>query len=239
MTKTVQRYLWMLSIALGIALAAFVIVRFTAPPNDLRSALAAALHLPKAQAKDFFVNLPPAGSRYPGGILVVPRMLVLETSSGDDSGIIAGDHFTLSASDAAVADALTGFQSNPLTTAGRDKENVELTLRINDGRVLEMAVADLKHKLLSSQSAQSAANKGVDPIVVTRAHVGVLTFTLRQKSDAGARLIAAAAKSPDLPANNTIKVDASKADQGELSIQVNQPVVFAFEASSARYITQN
>jgi hypothetical protein len=37
----------------------------------------------------------------------------------------------------------------------------------------------------------------------------------------------------------SIKLDASRTGQGELSIQVEQPVVFAFEASSARYITQH
>jgi hypothetical protein len=66
-----------------------------------------------------------------------------------------------------------------------------------------------------------------------------LTFILRQKSDAGAPLIADAAKSPELQTAGSIKVDASRKGQGELSIQVEQPVVFAFEASSARYITQH
>jgi hypothetical protein len=152
---------------------------------------------------------------------------------------VEGDHFTLVSSDTVIADALTGFQSSPLTTAGRDKENVDVSLQISDGRVLEMAVPELKQRLLSSQSAQSAANKGTDPIVITRAYTGILTFILRQKSDAGARLIADAAKSPELQTAGSIKVDASRTGQGELSIQVEQPVVFAFEASSARYITQH
>jgi hypothetical protein len=75
--------------------------------------------------------------------------------------------------------------TNPLTTAGRDKENVEVSLQISNGRVLEMAVPELKQRLLSSQSAQSAANKGSDPIVITRAYAGILTFILRQKGAQG------------------------------------------------------
>ena len=39
--------------------------------------------------------------------------------------------------------------------------------------------------------------------------------------------------------NGSVKVDASKSGQGEISIEVEQPVVFAFEASSARYITNH
>jgi hypothetical protein len=239
MTKTTKRSLLVVATALLVAVGAFVIVRITAPPRDLRAALAAALHLPREREQNFFVNLPPAGSRYPGAIMVVPQMLVLEPSTADETGLVEGDHFTLVSSDAIVADALTGFQSNPLTTAGHDKENVDVALQVSNGRVLEMAVPELKQRLLSSQSAQSAANKGTDPIVITRAYAGILTFILRQKSSAGARLIADVAKSPELAAGGSIKVGASRTGQGELSIQVEQPVVFAFEASSARYITQH
>jgi hypothetical protein len=174
MTKATRRSLLFVSVALVVAAAAFVVVRLTAPPKDLRSTLASALHLPKDREQNFFVNLPPAGSRYPGAIMVVPQMLVLEPSTANETGLVEGDHFTLVSSDTVIADALTGFQSSPLTTAGRDKENVDVSLHISDGRVLEMAVPDLKQRLLSSQSAQSAANKGTDPIVITRAYTGIL-----------------------------------------------------------------
>lgn len=90
-----------------------------------------------------------------------------------------------------------------------------------DVSLLEMAVPELKQRLLSSQSAQSAANKGTDPIVITRAYTGILTFILRQKSAAGARFIADAAKSPELQTAGSIKVDTSRTGQGELSIQVD------------------
>lgn len=225
--------------AIFTAIAAFVVVRAIAPPKDLRSALAAALHVPANREQDFFINLPPAGSRYPGAILVAPQMLVLEQSTANDTGITEGTVFSLVASDSAVANALSGFSSNVLSTAGRDKEDIDVILKVTDGKVLELPVADLKQRLLSSQSAQSAANKGTDPVVITRAYSGILTFTLHQKSAAGARVIADAAKAPELAANGSLKLDASKAGEGEITIEVTQPVVFAFEASSARYITNH
>lgn len=237
--KSTKRLLTTLTAALVTAFAAFVIVRLISAPKDLRSALAAALHVPANRNQDFFINLPPAGSRYPGAILVAPQMLVLEQSSANDTGITEGTHFSLIASDSAVANALSGFSSNLLSTAGRDNENVEVVLKVSDGRVLEMPVADLKQRLLSSQSAQSAANKGTDPVVITRAYSGILAFTLRQKSSAGARLIANAAKAPELNTNGSIKLDASKSGTGQITIEVAQPVVFAFEASSARFITNH
>lgn len=239
MMKAAKRSLIVAVAALMVGSTAFLITHLIAPPKDLRGALAAALHVPKEREAEFFINLPPAASRYPGAILVVPQMLVLEQSTANDTGIAEGSRFSLVASDSAVADALTGFASKLLTTAGRDKENVEVALRVSEGRVLELPVADLKQRLLSSQSAQSAANKGTDPVVITRAYSGVLTFTLRQKSSSGGRLIADAAKASELKMNGSVKLDASKSGEGEISIEVGQPVVFAFEASSARYITNH
>jgi hypothetical protein len=110
MTKTTKRSLLVVASALPVAAAAFVIVRLIAPPKDLRAALAAALHLPKEREQNFFVNLPPAGSRYPGAIMVAPQMLILERSAADETGLVEGDHFTLVSSDTVIADALTGFQ---------------------------------------------------------------------------------------------------------------------------------
>jgi hypothetical protein len=237
--KSTKRWITIFTAALITAATAFVIVRLISPPRDLRGALAAALHVPASRDQDFFINLPPAGSRYPGAILVVPQMLVLEQSTANDNGITEGTHFTLVASDSIVADALSSFSSTVLSTAGRDKKDVEVALKVSDGRVLEMPVADLKRRLLSSQSAQSAANKGTDPVVISRAYSGILTFTLRQKSSAGARVIANVAKAPELNANGSVKLDASKSGEGEITIEVAQPVVFAFEASSARYITNH
>jgi hypothetical protein len=202
--KSIKRSITVLTAALVTAIAAFVVVRVIAPPKDLRGALAAALHVPSSRDQDFFINLPPAGSRYPGAILVLPQMLVLEQSTANEAGITEGASFTLVASDSVVANALSGFSSNAFSTAGRDKEDVDVVLKVSDGKVFELPVTGLKQRLLSSQSAQSAANKGTDPVVITRAYSGILTFTLRQKSSAGARLIADAAKAPELEANGSL-----------------------------------
>jgi len=137
MKKTTKRFLILATTAVAIGAAAFVIVRLTAPPKDLRSSLAGALHLPKERELEFFVNLPPAPSRYPGAILVAPQMLVLESSTASLNGIVEGDRFNLTATDTAVADALSSFQSAALTAAGRDKENVDVSLHVSDGRVLK------------------------------------------------------------------------------------------------------
>jgi hypothetical protein len=232
-----------LSIAIASAVigltGAFIAIHYLGGPKDLKSALAASLHLPKDEAKRFFVNLPPAGSRYPGAIIAPPEMLVLEESSANEDGIIPGNRFVLTASDSTVANALSGFNSQLLRTMSHDKDDVSVELHVNNGQVLEMAVPTLKQKLLGSNAAQSAANKGTDPLIITRAYVGDLSFAIKKKSDAGAKLIAQAAKSPDLKSNSSLSISADQSGQGELTITVKDPIVFAFEASSARYLTQH
>jgi hypothetical protein len=56
-----------------------------------------------------------------------------------------------------------------LNEAASSKQEVGLELQITDGKILEMDVAALKRKLLASPEAQSAANKGTDPIVTASA----------------------------------------------------------------------
>lgn len=228
-----------LSVAAIVLVAAFITVRLIRGPHDLKSALAVALHLPSEQAADFFVNLPPAASRYPGAIMVAPKMLVLEESTANDQGIVQGTSFTLTASDSTLADAVSSFRSSALTGAAHDKDDVGIEIEISGGQVLEMPVPDLKRKLLESDAAKSAANHGTDPLIITRSYVGILTFVLRQKSAAGAQLLAKASKSSDLASDASIKMDANRLGQGILRVTVDQSVVFAFEASSATYLTQH
>ena len=117
MMKAAKRSLIVAVAVLVGGSTAFLITHLIAPPKDLRGALAAALHVAKEREAEFFINLPPAASRYPGAILVVPQMLVLEQSTSNDTGIAEGSRFSLVASDSAVADALTGFPATMNTCA--------------------------------------------------------------------------------------------------------------------------
>jgi hypothetical protein len=227
------------AVVVAISAIAIILPRFLAKPRDIRSALAVALHIPKERIVDFFLNLPPASSRYPGAILVGKKLLVLEPSTANDTGFLEGQHFTLTASDSAVAGAAGSLDSTLLRSAARDSENVSLELTVNDGKVLELPVSELKRRLIDSESAKSAANKGVDPLVIDRAYVGTLEFVLRGKSDAGAKLLANIAKSKELAVSTTASLDASRLAEGEIKLTLSAPVVFAFEVSAASYITTN
>jgi hypothetical protein len=212
----------------------FFLPRLFARNADLRSRLAAALNLPKDRAADFFINLPPAASRYPGTILATERLFILNPTDANDSDLHTGGSFQLTAQDAVAGSALGSLGVPWLNEAASSKQEVGLEFQIADGKILEMDVPALKRKLLASQEAQSAANKGTDPIVITRAYEGRLTYLLKRKgSDQGSVWKKAAQSNLN---NEHFRVDASRAQQGEVRVELLDPVIFAFEASSAHFI---
>lgn len=225
-----------LTVAALIALAAlvFFLPRLFVRNADLRSRLAAALSLPKARAADFFLNLPPAVSRYPGTILATDQMFILNPVDANDQDVHAGGNFQLTADDQVAGNALGSLGVSWLNEAASSKQEIGLELQVTDGKVLEMDVTALKRRLLDSQEAQNAANKGTDPVIITRAYQGRLTYVLRRKgSDQGSVWN----KAPQANVNEGhFRIDASRAQQGEVRVEILDPVIFAFEASSAHYI---
>ena len=225
-----------LTLAAVVVLAAlvFFLPRLFTRNTDLRTRLAAALNLPQERAADFFINLPPAASRYPGTILATERLFILNPADANDEGLHTGGSFQLSTDDDVAGSALGSLGVPWLNEAASSKREAGLELQVSDGKILEMDVPALKKKLLASQEAQSAANKGTDPIVITRAYIGKLTYVLKRKgSDQGSLWQKAPKSNQD---SEHFRLDASRAQQGEVRVEMLDPVIFAFEASSAHYI---
>jgi len=64
-----KQIMWLAAAVIVISVAAISLPKFLARPKDMKSALASALHVGSERKDDFFINLPPASSRYPGAIL--------------------------------------------------------------------------------------------------------------------------------------------------------------------------
>jgi hypothetical protein len=236
------KVIWMTRKQVGLTLVAMVVLaalvfflpRLFTRNADLRSSLAAALNLPKDRAADFFINLPPAASRYPGTILATERLFILNPADASDSDLHTGSSFQLTADDQVAGRALGSLGVPWLNEAASSKQEVGLELQVTDGKILEMDIPALKRKLMASQEAQSAANKGTDPIVITRAYEGRLTYLLKRKgSDQGSVWNKAAQSNLN---TEHFRIDASRAQQGEVRVEMLDPVIFAFEASSAHFI---
>src|ERR1700728_689542 len=89
-----------------IAALVFIVPRLFTRNADLRSRLADALNLPKERAADFFINLPPAASRYPGTILATDQLFILNPVDASDSDLHTGSSFQLVADDQVAGSAL-------------------------------------------------------------------------------------------------------------------------------------
>jgi hypothetical protein len=228
-----------LTLAAAVVLAAlvFLLPRLFTGHADLRTRLAASLNLPKERAADFFINVPPAASRYPGTILATEQLFILNPADANDEDLHTGGSFRLTAEDNVAGSALGSLGVPWLNEATSSKQEVGLELEVSDGNILEMDVPALKRKLLASQEAQSAANKGTDPIVITRAYVGKLTYVLKRTGSDHGHLWQKAPKSNQ--DSEHFHLDASRAQQGEVRVEMLDPVIFAFEASSAHYILTN
>ncbi|MBB6144338.1 hypothetical protein HNQ77_002290 [Silvibacterium bohemicum] len=225
-----------LTLAAVVVLAAlvFFLPRLFTRHADLRTRLASALNLPKERAADFFINLPPAASRYPGTILATEQLFILNPADANDPDLHTGDSFQLTANDEVAGNALGSLGVPWLNEAASSKQEVGLELEVSDGKILEMDVPALKKKLLASQEAQSAANKGTDPIVITRSYVGKITYVLKRKgSDQGSLWQKAPKSNQD---SEHFRIDASRTQEGEIRVEMLDPVIFAFEASSAHFI---
>jgi hypothetical protein len=217
-----------------LAALVFFLPRLFTRNADLRSSLATALNVPKDRAADFFINLPPAASRYPGTILATERLFILNPADANDSDLQTGSSFELTTDDQVAGSALGSLGVPWLNEAASSKQEIGLELQVKDGKILEMDVQALKRKLLASQEAQSAANKGTDPIVITRAYQGRLTYLLKRKgSDQGSVWNKAAQSNLN---TEHFRIDASRAQQGEVRVEMLDPVIFAFEASSVHFI---
>jgi hypothetical protein len=147
----VRRYvIAFITVALVVLIAALLLPRILVRHRSLVDALAEALQLPRDRRDFFFVNLPPAAARYPGSVLVIPQMLLLERSDENDVTIVEGKSFTLECEDANTANVVGSVSAAFAKELISNKDALKVTMRVEDGQVLEMAVDQLKHRLLNS-----------------------------------------------------------------------------------------
>ena len=92
-------------------------------------------------------------------------LFILNPADANDADLHTGSSFQLTTDDQIAGSALGSLGVPWLSEAASSKQEIGLELQVTDGKILEMDVPALKRKLLASQEAQSAANKGTDPVV--------------------------------------------------------------------------
>lgn len=231
--------------AVLVAAAVLLLPRLRTP--SLRASLAEALNVPE---RDFFVNIPPAPSRYPGSVFATAQWLPLERVEANDPGLERRPApFTLRLARFDDARAEGGVSSGLFGEVLRNRRVLDIDVSVDSAVVLEASVPELKRRLLDSEAVRSALDKGARPVVVTRAYEGRVTLTLRRRRDTSgegwaAVTRAACSATGDCPAgvgglvgSDTTRLSTAASATDTLAITIPQPVVFAYQVMEASFVT--
>jgi hypothetical protein len=223
-------------VVVGVVIAGivFLLPRLSRP--TLRAALSRALNVREA---DLVLNLPPRPDCYPGAVFPPDMSIALVTANGSQPDLRRGSAFTIDSASLGDAAAAGGVEAGWIGEALQNREGADIQIRIENGRVVEIPVPVLKKRLIESEEVRHVAERGYDPLVIIRAYEGVLriVFTRRRgMSAAGWAAFQLRARSATQD-GVTMNVKGGLSDDATLEIATSEPIVFAFETRSAKYIT--
>lgn len=193
---------WILLAVLVVALGSIGLFVFWPEPSlppgdegqDLRSALASSL--PSLESDSLlFINIPPAGARYPGSILLAAGNVPLELARAEEGGFTAGQPASArtrlragSSASLGVGVGLDGtgwLQSALDVLAGREGD-AEVSLSF-EGRTVESD--GLLERIGASRVAERLTEEGIDAYVIFRAWRGTLALTVQRRSGADLQVL--------------------------------------------------
>jgi len=198
--------------------------------GDMKAELARRMN---AKPGDFVLNFPPRFGCLPGSIFTDDLRLPLERTHTDDPALTRGPAFGLDADLGEIASAETGGTFAPIFGFLLSHRSLgTTTVQIEQAHVIEILGGDLKKRLLASEAARSAANRGIDPFVVFRAYEGIISLNLTRKrdttADAWARVKADSAQ---------VHASGELASDDAVLFKLPERIVFAFEIMRATYVT--
>jgi len=223
-----RRVLWIVLVAALIAFLAWLIPKLLVkdPVQVLEEQL-------RVQKGALILNLPPRPARYPGTVLL-PRLqnAPVVFVESDDTALKRGSKYKLGSSHKSEGQATGSLESDVLDEVAEGLEHLELEIEIPRGQVVEMLVSDLLARLKSSTIA---ADSNAD--VVVRSFEGPIRYRLARRSEYSLELwksFTDRLKSADFADELVeVKVGAGSSSESEVTIQVSEPVVFAYVVSPA------
>lgn len=215
--------------AVGAVLAISVALTTTAAAADLQHVLAQELGV---DARNLIPNLPPRPGCLPGSIFTDDLKIPLERTSPADAALDRGVAFSLDADAATLAGGGGGGGIAGLFgLAASYRASTNATLNVAKGVVIDMLGPQLKTRLLASAAAKSAANRGHDPFIVSRAYEGSVTVTIGRKAggsaEAWAKLKTSAAQA---------NLNGEMQGDSRLVFRIPGRFVFAFEVVQGKYL---
>jgi hypothetical protein len=221
-----------LAIWMGLAALTAVVPVRSGICADLATELALQM---KAKPSDFILNVPPRPGCLPGSIFTDDLRLPLERTKSDDPALTKGPPFGLEADLGSSTGADAGATFAPIFGFfASHKSTGNTKIRIEDAHLIEILGGDLHRRLLASDAARRAADRGVDPFVVFRAYDGMVSFTLARKQDTSANAWAKVkADAIDVHAGGSLASDDA------VVFRLPERIVFAFEVVKATYVANH
>jgi hypothetical protein len=202
--------------------------------GDFRKSLAKQLNVDP----DFLhLNIPPAPNRLPGAAFVVrgPALLLVPPLARDQLG--QGATFEMDWRELDRSDAQSHLNAGPWSGLFSAETSDTVRLRLRDCRILEAAPEPIRKQLVESADVRRQANAGHQPLVIVRSYEGRLELKIERGNKSNAAVWAnklKVARETGAVTSADGKLKVAEADDQHVVISWMEPVVFAYEAASAR-----
>lgn len=208
------------------------------PEESLRASIAEAFAIDEPRL--LVMNLPPKASRYPGGVILTWTGIPFgKLTSSDDSDLsrgtttlVSGTHDGMRHGEGSVAQALFNY----LIDASR---SISLQFDVQEARAVEMPAERIRERVENHiRGDDDREDESRKLTVILRSYEGQIRARVKRKSDVTAEAWAEL-RSKLESAREGARVRVSSGAEDELVVQVEEPVVFAFEAARADEFLQN
>ena len=235
MSKRIKRFILPV---IGICAIAGYVFYAAHQRSDLRTVLAESLNLPEDRKSFLFLNIPARPGYYPGSIFSRLGPPYSRTAKDSDD-LVWGPRAALRTSrrldsrlTPSVATQLFGGQIGLRETGG-------VRLEVHDLVVVTMDAKRLRERILESDRSLDLFNRGIDPLVVSTAYVGRIGLAVTGEQAVLSKLSADMSKRRKSDRAEKFKLSAKLEVSGETALRIitPDPVVFAFEAVSAKLLT--
>lgn len=225
-----RRVVWIVVAVIVLAVAVFVVPRWLVQQDPL-ALLAERLGVDE---DTLILNLPPRPSRYPGTVLL-PRLenAPVVFVESNDAQLKRGSEYDLGSKHSTQGSIKGSLDSSVLGEVANGLEHVEFQIEVPRGQVVEMLVPDLLARIRGSSIA--SRDSGAD--VVVRSFEGRIRYSLRRRSDYSLELWRSFTEELENADSDDelveVRVATGSSADSEVTIEVTEPVVFAYLVSPA------
>lgn len=224
------------SITVAIGVAVFVIGNMQ--KKTLKDAIASTVNV---EPSKLLLNLPPKNARFPGSILSPSSssFMVYSTGDADDKSILKSEQFTIEAIVNDMSNIQAGGKNSLLSSAFSNDEQLEVTLNIKDAFIAELPISVLKEKIATNDLVQAAMKNNIEPIIVSRAYVGVVEYVVRALNESGIKTLVDMSRTGykvEKARLGSFNFSDNIEGRKEISFSINSPIVFAYEVMEASHV---